>query len=350
VPGCNAPAYTPPVLEYDHGGGRCSVTGGYVYRGSAIDGLAGYYFYGDFCAGTVWAARRSGGQWTNRALPFTVGGLTAFGEDAEGELYLASSGGVVFRLNGPAPSPPPPPPPPETPGVIEFAASPGTVFEFAEGENARLPVRRVGGSTGAVSVRFISVEGSAWRGIDYTPPEGVVSWGDGEMGEKEIVFNLRTDTLYEGPEGLTVTLEAPTGGAILGDPASAPVIIANTTPPPTDCVDDGLRLCLLDERFEVRTEFRTPQGGIGTGVTLPLTGDSGTFLFFDPDNVEVIVKMVDACAPPFDRFWVFAAGLTNVGVRLTVTDTLTGQLRAYDNPLRQPFQPIQDTEAFASCP
>jgi hypothetical protein len=349
VPGCNAPAYTPPVLEYDHGGGRCSITGGYVYRGSAIEGLGGYYFYGDFCAGTVWAARRTGGQWTRRVLPFTAGNLRTFGEDAAGEIYLAA-GTSVFRITGPAPPPPPPPPPlPSSPGVIEFAVGEGEALAFVEGENARVPVRRVGGSRGAVSVVFTSTEGTAWRGFDYAPPAGVLSWADGEMGEKEIVFNLRTDGLYEEVEVLTVLLENPTGGAVVADPGFLTVLIVDADPAPTVCVEDGLQLCLLNQRFVVRTEYRTAEGGT-SGATLPLTSDSGTFFFFDPANIEVIIKMVDACAPPFDRFWVFAAGLTNVGVRLTVIDTLTGQVRGYDNPLGQAFQPIQDTEAFATCP
>ncbi len=346
VPGCNAPAYTPPVLEYDHDRGRCSITGGYVYRGSAIEGLGGYYLYGDFCAGTVWAARRTAGQWTSRVVPFTTGNLRTFGEDAAGEIYLAA-GSAIFRITGPAP--PPPPPPPASPGTLEFAVAFGEILEFFEGENARVPVRRVGGSAGAVSVSFSSLEGSAWWGFDYAPPAGVLAWADGEAGEKEIVFNLRSDDLYEGGEGLTVLLENPTGGATLGDRDSVVVIIEDTNPAPTVCVEDGLQLCLLDQRFVVRTEYRTAEGGT-SGATLPLTGDSGTFIFFDPANIEVIIKMVDACAPPFNRFWVFAAGLTNVGVRLTVIDTLTGQVRGYDNPLGQAFQPLQDTEAFATCP
>ena len=58
--------------------------------------------------------------------------------------------------------------------------------------------------------------------------------------------------------------------------------------------------------------------------------------------------MLDACV--FDRFWVFAGGLTDVEVELIVRDTQTGIIRRYDNPLSTPFQPIQDTDAFASCP
>lgn len=60
--------------------------------------------------------------------------------------------------------------------------------------------------------------------------------------------------------------------------------------------------------------------------------------------------MLDACEPPFDRFWVFHARPTNVETLITVTDTQEGRVRTYLNPLNTPFQPVQDTNAFATCP
>jgi glucose/arabinose dehydrogenase len=90
-----------PVAEYDHGNGACSVTGGFVYRGEEIDGLQGRYFYGDYCSGEVWSFRlRDGRAVAQRKEPFTVAGLTSFGEDQTGELYLVSGGGTVSRLAG----------------------------------------------------------------------------------------------------------------------------------------------------------------------------------------------------------------------------------------------------------
>jgi len=80
-----------------------------------------------------------------------------------------------------------------------------------------------------------------------------------------------------------------------------------------------------------------------------LTGDTGYFWFFNASNVEMVVKVLDTCSFT-DRFWVFAGGLTNVRVDITVTDTETGVVRTYRNPLNTPFQPIQDTNAFATCP
>jgi glucose/arabinose dehydrogenase len=87
-----------PVVEYSHDEG-CSVTGGYVYRGAGVPSLRGHYLYGDFCSGTVWSvALRDGGVASPRPLPFEVSSLSSFGEDADGELYLVSLDGTVFRL------------------------------------------------------------------------------------------------------------------------------------------------------------------------------------------------------------------------------------------------------------
>jgi glucose/arabinose dehydrogenase len=89
-----------PVYVYSHRAG-CSVTGGFVYRGSAVPAARGRYFFGDFCSGTVWSLRVSGGRATSvRKEPFTVGSLASFGEDARGELYLVSQSGTIYRLAG----------------------------------------------------------------------------------------------------------------------------------------------------------------------------------------------------------------------------------------------------------
>ena len=108
-------------------------------------------------------------------------------------------------------------------------------------------------------------------------------------------------------------------------------------------------LNLRDSRFQVSLTFRTPDGTEGFGRPAHLTDDSGTFWFFHPDNIELVVKVLDACAA-FERYWVFAGGLTDLETRLSVKDTATGEVRIYSNPLGEPFQPLQDTDAFATCP
>jgi glucose/arabinose dehydrogenase len=88
-----------PVTQYSHASG-CSVTGGYVYRGRALPAARGRYFYGDYCTGTVWSLRMARGKAQVRREPFRVESLAGFGEDARGELYLASLDGPVYRLAG----------------------------------------------------------------------------------------------------------------------------------------------------------------------------------------------------------------------------------------------------------
>ena len=109
-------------------------------------------------------------------------------------------------------------------------------------------------------------------------------------------------------------------------------------------------MCLNQNRFRVEVDFETEEGQSGEGRAVELTSDTGYFWFFNDENVEIVLKVLDACGPPFDRYWVFAAGLTDVEVDVTVTDMETGEVNVYHNPQRTPFRPIQDTSAFATCP
>ena len=88
-----------PVFEYTHDEG-CSVTGGVVYRGSAIPGLAGAYLFGDYCQGDVRALRVRDGQMTeDRTFDAHVDQLVSFAEDADGEVYALSLLGGIYRLD-----------------------------------------------------------------------------------------------------------------------------------------------------------------------------------------------------------------------------------------------------------
>jgi hypothetical protein len=114
------------------------------------------------------------------------------------------------------------------------------------------------------------------------------------------------------------------------------------------CLQNATNLCLTGGRFRVAIDFRTAGVATQAAWAEQLTPDTGYFWFFDANNVEVVLKVLNAC-PINGRFWVFAGGLTNVEALVTVTDTATGIQQQYFNPLGQPFQPIQDTEAFATC-
>jgi endonuclease I len=113
------------------------------------------------------------------------------------------------------------------------------------------------------------------------------------------------------------------------------------------CTPGPTSLCLSNGRFEVTAQWQTKDGA-GAGQAVPLTADTGYFWFFASTNVEVVIKVLDACS--FNqRFWVYAGGLTDVLTVLTVRDTQTGQVKTYTNPQGTPFRPIQDTDAFATC-
>jgi hypothetical protein len=99
---CNSGGLTLPEIEYSHLNGACSVTGGYVYRGSVKPDLRGTYFYADFCAGFVRSFRYQNSQpveqteWPLLSPPGSS--VTSFGEDAEGELYVMTQGGGLFKF------------------------------------------------------------------------------------------------------------------------------------------------------------------------------------------------------------------------------------------------------------
>jgi RHS repeat-associated protein len=114
-----------------------------------------------------------------------------------------------------------------------------------------------------------------------------------------------------------------------------------------------------DERFKVeltwKTEYTTPPAV--PGLSVPSTGSGFTFTggspdsfsFLNPTNTEVVIKVLNA-TPLNNRYWVFAGGLTDVRTVITVTDTQRNAVRTYINPQGTPFQPVQDTSAFATCP
>jgi len=119
--------------------------------------------------------------------------------------------------------------------------------------------------------------------------------------------------------------------------------------PGTPCVVDANTLCLNNGRFKVTADYATSNGQTGSGTGVGLTSDSGYFWFFGATNIEIVVKVLNACAQNPARYWVFAGGLTNVHVVLTVTDSQTGVTKTYENALDTPFNPLQDTNAFV-CP
>jgi hypothetical protein len=114
------------------------------------------------------------------------------------------------------------------------------------------------------------------------------------------------------------------------------------------CVANATTICLNNGRFAVSATFSTGSGQSGLAQAVPLTADTGYFWFFNSSNVEAVVKVINGCGLG-GHFWVFAGGLTNVDTVVSVVDTKTGDVKTYSNTPSTPFQPIQDTSAFATC-
>lgn len=151
-----------------------------------------------------------------------------------------------------------------------------------------------------------------------------------------VVNNRGNSTLALGGTDDTITIPAVSLGA--GDGRTVRGAACGDT---TAYIQDG--------RFQVQMSYDDGDmlSGIANGVEL--TDDSAYFTFFNPTNPEVFIKVLDGC--DFNgNFWVFAAGLTNLEVLISINDTLSGAFYVAGNPLGNPFPPIQDIEAFATCP
>ena len=140
---------------------------------------------------------------------------------------------------------------------------------------------------------------------------------------------------------LFVAVDSAAPGEILIDNA---FVYAGAT-----CATTTQVLCLNDGRFRVYAQWALADGERGWGNVRAFTGDSGYSTFFDPANIELVVKVLDGCSYN-GRFWVFAAGLTNVTVDLWVYDTEQDEYWTHHSPVDTAFQPVQDTTAFATCP
>jgi glucose/arabinose dehydrogenase len=100
---CDRSGLTMPKVTFNHSGGACSVTGGFVYRGRRMPSIVGNYFYSDYCAGWLKSFRMQNGTVTDRRdwIPSSnLGHVVSFGEDSAGELYILSESGSVFRMAG----------------------------------------------------------------------------------------------------------------------------------------------------------------------------------------------------------------------------------------------------------
>ena len=177
----------------------------------------------------------------------------------------------------------------------------------------------------------------------------------GALSDVEYTITV-TDTLtgavksYFNPRGTLASVADTSAFAAAGPPAdeskvqtgsgqSAPAAAGG------GCGLDIAALCVNNSRFRVHVSWRVAsQGTSGAGVPVGLTTDTGYFWFFSPNNIELVVKIVDGTSVN-GRYWLFAGALSDVEYTITVTDLSTGAVRTYVNPSGS-LASVADTSAF----
>jgi hypothetical protein len=206
---------------------------------------------------------------------------------------------------------------------------------------------------------------SSLTGSAASSTQCILTWADNSFGED--YFQIEEKEIHQSTYVLVDTVNGNTTSATVdhltpattysfrvrahstGNNSDYSNTTSVTTFPDSGTLCQGPAVCFNRSRFNVVAQWRTADGRSGTGTVVRLTDDSGYLWFFDPINVEVVFKVVDACS--FNHaFWFYAGGLTNVQVTITVTDTKTGAVKTYSNPQGKAFQPVQDVTAFNTCP
>ena len=186
---------------------------------------------------------------------------------------------------------------------------------------------------------FVGVSGlSLLDGNDWVDTR-IVTLFAYDAGTDSGVTYTSTNANTNPPQPIHLAAEGPFSG---GQPVGTFTFVRQQTAPP-------MPLFLRENRFRIDVNWRNHVGLPGVGLPVQLTPETGYFWFFDESNVETLVKVLDGCANN-GHYWVFLAGLTDVEVEITVEDTLTKQFSFYRNELGEPFPPMLDTKAFASCP
>lgn len=265
-----------------------------------------------------------------------AGNFNALVRESPSTLLAASTQGELWRINPDA----------LTATRVGFY---GSGFE-SSGDLALVGGVFYGSVHGGQSNRLVTVNPTTGRatlvgsigfrevhGLTHDPNSGgLLGLADGESAPKLISINRSSGNG-------TLIGRIPASDAITGL-ASAPLT------PISHCSAGNDALFLEGGRFRIDACWRTSDGNKGTGKVAHQQGAGAILWFFDPANPELFVKIINACVPPFNRYWVFVAGLTNVGVEVQVTDQVRGFSKFYGNLIGQTMQSVNDTSSFATCP
>ncbi len=220
-------------------------------------------------------------------------------------------------------------------GTAESLSTDSGYFWFFDADNVETVAKMVDGrdvndnfwtffaSLSDVEFDLTVTDSQSGRAVRYTNPRGRLA----SVGDTAAFGELSSSAWKELPESTRDRVVASLEGG-----------------PPGSCSPSPMRLCLGGGRFAVEATWTDFAGGSGVGNATELTGDTGTFWFFDPRNVELVVKVLDGRGVN-GRYWVFFGGLSNVAYSIVVTDTETGSQRVYGNPLGE-FGSGADTDAF----
>lgn len=231
-------------------------------------------------------------------------------------------------------------------GALGWTLTEPQVAEYES--NLRLTVPRSRGTFGAVRVDWRLESDTAQVGIDIADVSGTLSWAAGEGGSKAVDIPILNDRLIEGDETFRVVLFNVQGGALL-ERQVATVTLSDNDVEPFQCTADAQNLCLgRNNRFQVSAVWRAGEGQEGPAQTVngaDAGGDSGLMWFFQADNWELLLKVLDGCSIN-NRFWVLFAATTDVGFDLKVTDSQRGEFKIYRNAEGTASPLVNDTEAF----
>jgi ribosomal protein L35AE/L33A len=233
------------------------------------------------------------------------------------------------------------------PGQFQFSSATYSVNE--NGGSITITVNRVNGSNGAVSVNYATANGSATAGSDYTAASGTLNFADGQTSQTFTV-NITDDTFFEGNETFTVTLSSPTGGATLGNPATATVtIVDNEQPQPgqfqfsnaTYSVNEnGGQVTITVTRTNgsngaVSVNYATANGSASAGADY--TAASGTLNFADGQTTQTFtVSILDDAV--FEGNETFTVALSSPTGGATLGNPSSATVTIVDNEQPQPGQ------------
>ena len=250
--------------------------------------------------------------------------------------------------------------------TFEFAAMDDSEKDFGESVVlgfGRLPAGVSGGGPATVSIgdddtppmAVIEVSGvecdrELCRALTGEPVEFAdVSTGPGTSRRWEFEGGTesslrRLSHSWSEPGFYEVTLWVSDGGR---ESTASRVFLVESSEPAGTCAANAETLCLQHSRYAVVVDWWSGAGARGSGSVVHAgTNDSGLFRFFNRENWEILIKVLDGCAVN-GHVWVYGASTTDLGYLIRVTDTVTGLVREYRNEPGQPASAITDADAFA---